>query len=85
MVKSWPDYSFRTLPRNKNNMKLRENPYGVGYYHIPSGKVIYLQNRYSDGTYSAHFQYQQQMTVHPEDLRYAEKHEIEKYYTYKAL
>ena len=68
-----------------SNMKLREHPYGTAYYHKPTGKVVYLQNKYSDGSYSAHFQFREQLTVTEDELEYATKAQVEKYYTYKVL
>lgn len=50
-------------------MELEAHPYGRPYFHIPTGKVIYLQNKYSNGTFAAHYQYKESMTVHPDDLR----------------
>lgn len=52
-------------------MTLADHPYGRPYLHIPTNKVVYLQNKYSDGTYQAHFQYRESMIVHPDDLDYA--------------
>lgn len=61
------------------------HPFGIGFFHKPTGKVVYLQNRYSDGTYSAHFQYRESLTVRIEDLRVATQLEKERYYSFKTL
>lgn len=66
-------------------MQLEAHPFGRPYFHIPSGKVIYLQNKYSDGTYAAHFQYRESLTVNPDDLRLPTISEIRKDYPGKIL
>jgi hypothetical protein len=61
------------------------HPFGIAYYHKPTGKVVYLQNRYSDGSYAAHFQYRESITVKVEDLRLASQMEKQKYYSFNTL
>lgn len=65
--------------------ELPKHPYGMAFFHQPTGKVVYLQNRYEDGSYSAHFQYQESLIVKIEDLRFALKNEVEKFYSHKVL
>lgn len=61
-------------------MTFDPHPYGRPYFHIPTGKVIFLQNKYSDGSYSAHYQYKESMIVRPEDLRLPMSEEVKKDY-----
>lgn len=64
-------------------MKLSDHPYGRPYLHKPTGKVIYLSNKISDGSYQAHFQYRESMIVQESDLDYPSSEEIKRDYPEK--
>lgn len=50
-------------------MTLDKHPFGKPYYHIPTGKVIYLVNGLYGGKWRAHYQYRDSMVVRAKDLR----------------
>lgn len=52
-------------------MKLDPHPYGRAYFHIPTGKVVYLIVKYSDETWSAHCRFSESLTVKEDELRLA--------------
>jgi len=61
-------------------MKLTAYPYGQPYLHRPTGKVIYLSNRVSDGTYQAHYKFREPMIVQESDLDYPLQSEVKRDY-----
>ena len=50
-------------------MKLPYHPFGRKYFHIPTGKIIYLSNKIGEGFWSAHHNFRESMEVHEDDLR----------------
>ena len=64
-------------------MKLAAHPYGRYYFHIPTGKVVLLTNKF-ETYYEAHFQYRETLRVTEDELRPAYSDEIAKYYNYKV-
>jgi hypothetical protein len=65
-------------------MTLASHPYGRPYLHRPTGRVVFLSNIISDGTYQAHYQYKEPMIVQVNDLDIPLQWQIDKDYPAKV-
>lgn len=57
-------------------MILSEHPYGRPYFHEPTQRVIFLMNKYNDGSYLAQFQFKNSLNIWPRELREPTHEEI---------